>query len=123
MAKLVLTLDDVAINEYPLDKGRITIGRNPGNDILVDDPIVSAKHALVVLNKSPYMTGLADVFIQDLKSTNGTIVNGKKIDRCRLKHADVILIGRAYFRFDDGHTDITDTTAIYIPHNENGDRN
>lgn len=122
MGKLVLTIDEVAINEYPLDKSRIHIGRSGDNDILVDDPIVSGRHALLNVKKSAYMPGLDDVVIQDLKSTNGTRVNGRAIKSLKLKHGDVIEIGRSCFRYDDGKTDVVDTTAIYVPDDDSGRR-
>jgi pSer/pThr/pTyr-binding forkhead associated (FHA) protein len=114
MAKLVLILDDVAINEFPLKKSRTILGRGSKCDILVDDPIVSSQHAILISNRNAYMPGLLDVQLKDINSTNGTCVNERKVTTCKLKHGDMIQIGRSKFRFDDGHTDISSTTAIYI---------
>lgn len=119
MAKLVLLLDDVAINEYRLDKERITIGRGTGNDILVDDPVVSTQHAVITTNKNTFMPEILDVFYKDLKSTNGSRINKiEPKEKQKLRQGDIIQIGRSLFRFDNEHDDTVDETAIYIPDDE-----
>jgi len=116
MAKLVLLLDDVAINEYRLDKKRITIGRNPDNDILVDDPVVSSRHAIITTNQNALMTELLDVFFEDLNSTNGSRVNKMAPKKHqKLRQGDIIQVGRSLLRFDSEQDEVIDATAIYIP--------
>ncbi len=70
MGKLVLFLADGTTMDVPLDSERITIGRRADNDVCLPYPAVSGEHAAVV-------TILADSFLEDLGSTNGTLVNGK----------------------------------------------
>ncbi len=70
MGKLVLFRADGTAQEIKLDRERITIGRRPDNDVCLPQPAVSGEHAAVV-------TILADSFLEDLGSTNGTLVNGK----------------------------------------------
>src|SRR4030095_16447279 len=70
-----------------LDKERITIGRRADNDVCLPYPAVSGEHAAVV-------TILADSFLEDLGSTNGTLVNGKPIVKHFLADNDQIDIGR-----------------------------
>ena len=72
MAKLIMSLDNAVIREVPLDKERFTIGRKPHNDIQIDNLAVSGEHALIV-------TILNDSFLEDLGSTNGTLVNGNPV--------------------------------------------
>ncbi len=48
MAKLILSLDQVVVEEYLLDKARLTIGRRPSNDIQIDNLAVSGEHAVIV---------------------------------------------------------------------------
>jgi len=118
MAKLLLLLDDVVINEYPLDKKRNTIGRSSSSDILVDDPVVSSQHAVITTTKNTFMPEILDVYFKDLKSTNGSRINKMKPTKNqKLKNGDTIEIGRSIYRFDDEqNTDGTVTaTAIYIP--------
>jgi hypothetical protein len=87
MGKLVLYLPDGTTQDVPLDKERITIGRRPDNDVCLPYPAVSGEHAQVV-------TILADSFLEDLGSTNGTLVNGKSIVKHFLADYDQIDIGR-----------------------------
>jgi hypothetical protein len=71
-----------------LHKDRTTLGRKPGNDIVLDTLVVSGTHCAFDL------VGVADVFIEDLNSTNGTYVNdGMVKGRTRLHDGDVIAIG------------------------------
>jgi hypothetical protein len=92
MSKLVCTLDDRVINEYPLNKERISIGRKQNNDIVIDNLAVSGLHAVIV-------TIGKDSFLEDANSTNGTFVNLKPIRKHVLNHDDVIEIGRHQFKY------------------------
>jgi len=87
MGKLVVFLKDASPVEVPLDKERVTIGRRPDNDLCLPHPAVSGEHAAVV-------TILADSFLEDLGSTNGTLVNGKPVAKHFLRDRDQIDIGR-----------------------------
>jgi hypothetical protein len=87
MGKLVLYLPDGTLHDIPLDKERLSIGRRPDNDICLPYPAVSGEHAAVV-------TILADSFLEDLGSTNGTLVNGKPVVKHFLRDHDLIDIGR-----------------------------
>lgn len=87
MGKLVIYLADGGTVDVVLDKERITIGRRPDNDVCLPFPAVSGEHAQVV-------TVLADSFLEDLGSTNGTIVNGKPVAKHFLRDRDAIDIGR-----------------------------
>ena len=87
MGKLVLRLPDGARREFALERERLTIGRRADNDICLPFPAVSGEHAAVV-------TILDDSFLEDLGSTNGTLVNGKAITKHFLRDYDEIDIGR-----------------------------
>jgi hypothetical protein len=96
MGKLVLYLPDGSLHDIPLDKERLSIGRRPDNDICLPYPAVSGEHAAVV-------TILADSFLEDLGSTNGTLVNGQPVVKHFLRDNDHIDIGRqrlVYFLHD-----------------------
>lgn len=86
MAKIVLSFNDSIINEFELDRGSLTIGRDEKSDIHIDNPAVSSKHAKI-------LTILDESFIEDLESTNGTYIDGKKISGHALKNGDSIFIG------------------------------
>jgi pSer/pThr/pTyr-binding forkhead associated (FHA) protein len=92
MAKLIMSLDNAVIREVPLDKERLTIGRKPHNDIQIDNLAVSGEHALIV-------TLLNDSFLEDLGSTNGTLVNGNPIKKHILQNNDVIEVGKYKLKY------------------------
>lgn len=95
MAKLILSLEGSVIREVPLNKERITIGRKPQNDIQIENLAVSGEHACV-------MTILNDSFLEDLGSTNGTLVNGNPVKKHILQNNDVIEIGKYKLKYIAG---------------------
>jgi pSer/pThr/pTyr-binding forkhead associated (FHA) protein len=92
MAKLILSMDGLVLKEIPLSKERTTIGRKPHNDIQIDNLAVSGEHAVIV-------TILNDSFLEDLGSTNGTVVNGNPIKKHFLQNNDVIELGKYKLKF------------------------
>src|SRR3954470_21138048 len=92
MAKLILSMDGLVLKEIPLAKERTTIGRKPHNDIQIDKLAVSGEHAVIV-------TILNDSFLEDLGSTNGTVVNGNPIKKHFLQNNDVIELGKYKLKF------------------------
>jgi signal transduction histidine kinase len=74
--------------------GRVSIGRTPDNDIVVDDDTVSSAHAAISFINEAY-------FVEDLDSANGTRVNGVRIQRKRLRDGDEILIGKTKLVYRD----------------------
>jgi len=87
MAKLIFSLDGNVVNEYALDKARVTIGRRASNDIHIDNLAISGQHAVVVTTDE-------GSHIEDLNSTNGVVVNQKKIKKHHLEKHDVIRLGK-----------------------------
>jgi len=92
MAKLIMSLDNALIREVSLDKDRVTIGRKAHNDIQIDNLAVSGEHAVIV-------TILNDSFLEDLGSTNGTLVNGNPIKKHILQNNDVVEIGKYKLKY------------------------
>jgi pSer/pThr/pTyr-binding forkhead associated (FHA) protein len=92
MPKLILQFEDVTLKEVPVGQA-VTIGRLPGNSLVIDSPIVSSKHARVVRDGD-------DFVVEDLKSTNGTFVNRQRVTRHRLRDGDVMVVGRHRLVFD-----------------------
>ena len=86
------------------------------NDIQLDDAAVSSEHVIFAREPSAYLESHFDYFIEDLNSTNGTLVNDVGITRQMLKHGDVIQVGKHRFLFDSGQGDLQET-AIYLPDN------
>lgn len=71
---------------------RSRVGRAPGCELLIDSTSVSRHHALI-------LAGPRDTIIEDLNSTNGVYINGRKISRQQLNDGDSVTIGEAQFRF------------------------
>lgn len=92
MAKLILSMDGQALREIPLVKERTTIGRKPHNDIHIDNLAVSGEHAVIV-------TILNDAFLEDLGSTNGTVINGTAVKKHFLQNNDIIELGKFKLKF------------------------
>jgi pSer/pThr/pTyr-binding forkhead associated (FHA) protein len=101
-AKLILSMDGVVIQEYPLVKERMTIGRKPHNDIVIDNLAVSGEHAAIV-------TILHDSFLEDLDSTNGLEVNGVPTKKHFLQNNDLIEIGKYKLKYINDQ--VSQTTA------------
>lgn len=95
-AKLIMTLDGAIVREYPVASDSISIGRKHGNDVQINDMTVSGRHALVT-------TLVGNAYVEDLGSTNGTLVNGRKVRKLLLHHGDIIQVGThqlTYFKED-----------------------
>ncbi len=92
MAKLILSMDGLVLKEISLGKERTTIGRRPHNDIVIDNLAISGEHAVIV-------TILNDSFLEDLGSTNGTLVNGQPVKKHFLQNNDVIELGKYKLKF------------------------
>ena len=108
MGKLVVSLDGVVIKEVQITKDKTTLGRRPYNDIVIDNLAVSGEHAVL------QMVG-ADVFIEDLNSTNGTYINGKAIKKQLLSHNDTVEIGKYKIKYLVDESNDYEKTMIMRP--------
>ncbi len=84
--------------------GRLTVGRAPENDIQLDLLQISKQHAVFGRDAQGWT-------LEDLKSTNGVYVNGRRIARCRLRATDVIQIGPFLFRLEPEGVAVFDTRS------------
>ncbi len=113
MAELQLLVDDVVMKCFSLDKDTILIGRSPQNDIVIDEDSVSTEHARVDLIPNQIMDGLIDIFIEDLGSTNGTLVNHVPVKRQQLQNFDYVRIAFTDFKLvADKNTKLARTSVI-----------
>ena len=105
MARLIIQRsgsdETVAI---PPDKSAFVIGRAPGCDLVIDDTASSRRHCQVERDGGGHR-------LVDLKSSNGTRLNGAKVDSAPLKDGDAIQIGNAVIRF---HADAADVSEILL---------
>jgi len=104
MPKLLLMHDGAVIREYPLDKERMSVGRRPSNDIQLDDQTVSGTHAVFLV--------LHHVYVEDQNSTNGVLLNGKRVGKRQLEHGDIVRIGRHELKFIDDKAQDFERTVI-----------
>ncbi len=107
VGKLVLFLPDGTTQAISLGKERVTIGRRADNDICLPYPAVSAEHAVIV-------TILADSFLEDLGSTNGTLVNGETVQKHFLRDRDQIDVGRQKLVYVEGDAGAVTEDRMHI---------
>lgn len=108
---VVLVLDNKPLGELSLSTPRITIGRRTTCDIAIDHPAISGAHAVICLEHNAYV-------VEDLESTNGTLVNGVAVKKHVLQHLDVIEVGRHKLYYFDHASSMNaraamDTTVNY----------
>ncbi|MFT4631859.1 MAG: pSer/pThr/pTyr-binding forkhead associated (FHA) protein [Candidatus Pseudothioglobus sp.] len=84
--KIVLLKDTKPLDEFVFNQPLVTIGRRGESDIPIKDPAVSGAHAQIVCVDGSYT-------INDLASTNGVYVGGRRVEQQKIKHNDLITIG------------------------------
>lgn len=90
-------IDGSAIQRWELLDKALTFGRSEPADIRVKDDRISRQHFAIMPKGSSF-------FVQDLKSTNGTYVNGARITEAELKPNDRIRAGQTVFVFELGES-------------------
>ncbi len=91
-AQLVIVYGSDLGRQYRLSQQRMLIGRLDQSDIIVQDSSVSREHATIERKDGRFI-------VEDLKSTNGTFVNGELVDVRVLNHGDKIRIGNTVLQF------------------------
>ncbi len=92
MAKLYLKFDQSVLKEITLSQAPTTIGRLPDNTMQIDNLAVSGHHARITWEKDHYE-------IEDLGSLNGTFVNSERVGKAKLRHCDLVKIGKHEIEF------------------------
>ena len=106
-ATLLVKLHGKGSRHIELTLETLTIGRKADNTLVIEDPAVSGHHARIVKIQAVF-------FLEDLKSTNGTAINGRPITRHQLHDADVITIGQHRLVFQDNATTSTAPLAPFV---------
>jgi pSer/pThr/pTyr-binding forkhead associated (FHA) protein len=95
MAKLFFVGLDGTEKSYRLQTHRpFTVGRDPGNDIILRDPKVSRHHAEIIFERGFFV-------VHDLTSANGTYINGKRVRVAPLTHSAKVRMGNTHGRFSE----------------------
>jgi pSer/pThr/pTyr-binding forkhead associated (FHA) protein len=109
MPKMIVSIDGVVIKEVQLTKERITLGRRPYNDIVIDNLAVSGEHAVFQITGN-------EVHLEDLNSTNGTYVNGKAARKQLLQNGDTVEVGKYKIKFaDDSGAEASEKPPLAAP--------
>ena len=104
--RIVAKFDDQTIRST-LQRGRNTIGSDPGCEICLPNPTVSRRHAVVTVAE----TGIE---LEDLGSTNGTLLRSRRIDKAKLDLGDIFVIGRVVVLLEEVSDDDLEV-GIVVP--------
>ncbi len=86
VGRLIIAMEGRTLSDLPLRVGRIILGRTADNDLQIDSRFVSRHHCQII-------TTAHGCVIEDLNSTNGIHVQGKRVRRHNLNDGDVVVIG------------------------------
>jgi uncharacterized RDD family membrane protein YckC len=106
MAKLILNPTSANRREISLGRSILSIGRDPSNDLVLPDAMVSRRHAVIESRGTQY-------YLRDCNSSNGSVINGDRVSERTLRDGDLVAIGTARLLFRD---DILDSGAKVVPH-------
>ena len=108
MAKLIVNPTSSARREISLARSLISIGRDPSNDVVLPDAMVSRRHAVIEFRASQY-------FLRDCNSSNGSLVNGDRVSERNLRDGDLVAIGTARILFRE-ELDSEELAAKVVQH-------
>ena len=108
MARLVFDCDGVDVITHELTGDVVTIGRALSNEVVIDDPTVSARHASLTKSASGYR-------LKDLGSMNGTQLNGVSITDAELKDGSEIRFGHVTGVFRDTTVSVDASEEARVP--------
>jgi uncharacterized RDD family membrane protein YckC/predicted component of type VI protein secretion system len=106
MAKLIINPTSSSRREITLARTIVSIGRDPSNDVVLPDAMVSRRHAVIEYRGSQY-------FLRDCNSSNGSLVNGDRVSERNLRDGDLVAIGTARILFRE---EMEDAGAKVVPH-------
>ena len=108
MAKLIVNPTSSARREISLARSLISIGRDPSNDVVLPDAMVSRRHAVIEFRGAQY-------FLRDCNSSNGSLVNGDRVSERNLRDGDLVAIGTARMLFRE-EMDSEEAAAKVVQH-------
>src|SRR5439155_209063 len=109
MAKLIVNPTSSSRREIHLARTLVSIGRDPSNDLVLPDAMVSRRHAVIEYRGSQY-------YLRDCNSSNGSLVNGDRVSERNLRDGDLVAIGTARLLFrDDLHDEEAGAKVVQHP--------
>lgn len=111
MALLIQITDGKAGLRIPLHQAKTRIGRDPENEVSIEDELVSKLHAIIEAIPSSDEEGGIEFYLQDQDSTNKTYVNDELVTLRKLKNEDIIRVGINNFQFIEQSPEDMDETA------------
>lgn len=109
MAKLIVNPTSSSRREIHLSRTLVSIGRDPSNDLVLPDAMVSRRHAVIEYRGSQY-------YLRDCNSSNGSLVNGDRVSERNLRDGDLVAIGTARLLFrDDVHEEEAGAKVVQHP--------
>jgi uncharacterized RDD family membrane protein YckC len=111
MAKLIINPTSASRREVHLPRATFSIGRDPGNDLVLPDAMVSRRHAVIEMRGEQF-------FLKDCNSSNGSLLNGDRVSESSLKDGDLVAIGtsRLLFREEGDGAQTGGAAAKVLPH-------
>src|SRR5437870_11787855 len=108
MAKLIVNPTSSSRREIALPRTLTSIGRDPSNDVVLPDAMVSRRHAVIECRGSQY-------YLRDCNSSNGSLVNGDRISERSLRDGDLLAIGTARLLFRE-EVELEEAGAKIVQH-------
>jgi uncharacterized RDD family membrane protein YckC len=106
LAKLIVNPTSTNRREIALARALVSIGRDPSNDLVLPDAMVSRRHAVIECRGSQY-------YLRDCNSSNGSVINGDRVSERRLRDGDLVAIGSARLLFREEREE---SGAKIVPH-------
>jgi uncharacterized RDD family membrane protein YckC len=104
--RLIVNPTSANRREIALARTLVSIGRDPSNDLVLPDAMVSRRHAVIEYRGSQY-------YLRDCNSSNGSVVNGDRVSERSLRDGDLVAIGSARLLFREERED---SGAKVVPH-------
>lgn len=109
MAKLIINPQMPSRKEIDLPKADLSIGRDPTNDVVIPDALVSRRHARIVFDGQEYL-------FHDCESSNGSLLNGDRVSERKLSDGDVLWLGASRLLFRSPEVAVEGNLAKVIQH-------
>jgi uncharacterized RDD family membrane protein YckC len=108
MARLIINPTSSSRREIVLARTLVSIGRDPSNDLVLPDAMVSRRHAVIEYRGAQY-------YVRDCNSSNGSLVNGDRVSERNLRDGDLVAIGTARLLFREDYEEDASGKVVQHP--------